>query len=348
MVTIDTLLIAASVLIGTVVVGGVSYWTRQEEEGQLESLQSEMTTSLDQNADRVEESVNKAVTEQVEQLEKSQAELNELGDRFEDTFEEMDEAVTSFSSAISTVDDFDGLREWSETLEDAAAPVEEIADNVGTLQQSQKQLLEETTDLLSEWAAQHRRVEEVYEESMEGLQEWQTEHTMTQRENAEALKSRLEQLSEHSEAMRRTVDELNDVIEREAETREMLAENVPETLAGLEEVSDTLADLNERQTEAIQTLEGIAQPMNEAARNFEQESSSVLDSIREQAERNSAIQDDAASTIEQSNRTLRSSVEDLQGTIEELQASQTPMWVEYGKLALLAGILLAVGALNLV
>lgn len=344
MVTTDTTIITLAIVIGTVAIGAVSYWSRQQEQAQLDSLEQEVSGSLDDTADRIEESVDTAVTEQIETLEQSQRELNEIGNQFEDTFEEMDEAVTGFSSAIGTVDDFDGLRQWGDTLEDAAEPVERIAANVETWQQEQQQLLAETTDVLSEWAAQHRRVEEVYEESMEGLQEWQTEHTMTQRENSEALKSRLEQLSEHSEAMRRTVSELDDVIEREAETREMLAENVPETLAGLEEVSETLADLNRRQTETIQTLEGVAEPMNEAASTFERESGEVIEQIREQAERNSSLQDDVASTIEQSNSELRSSVTELQRSIDELQETQTPEWIEYAKLALLAGVLVGVVA----
>ncbi|TKX74747.1 hypothetical protein EXE46_07735 [Halorubrum sp. GN11_10-6_MGM] len=342
MITTDTTIITLAIVAGTVAIGAVGYWSRQQEQAQLDSLQQEVSESLDDTADRIETSVDTAVTEQVETLEQSQRELNEIGDQFEATFEEMDEAVTGFSSAIQTVDDFDGLRQWGDTLEDAAEPVERIAANVEAWQQEQQQLLSETTEVLSEWAAQHRRVEEVYEESMEGLQEWQTEHTMTQRENSEALKSRLEQLSEHSEAMRRTVSELDDVIQREAETREMLAENVPETLAGLEEVSETLSDLNRRQTETIQTLEGIAEPMNEAASTFERESGEVLEQIREQADRNSSIQDDVASTIEQSNGELRSSVTELQRSIDELQEAQTAEWVEYAKLALLAGVLVGV------
>lgn len=348
MVDTGTILIVASVLIGTLGVGAVVHRSREREQAQLESLESEMRGALENNADRIEESVDKAVTEQVEKLEESQQELNEIGDEFEDVFDEMDEAVGGFSAAISTVDDFEGLRQWGDTLEDAAEPVERVANNVETWRQEQQQLLDETTDILTEWAAQHRRVEDVYEESMEGLEEWQTEHTITQRENSEALKSRLEQLQENSEAMRRTVEQLNETIQKEAETREMLAQDVPETLAGLEEVSETLADLNQRQTQTIQQLDGIATPMREAASEFETQSSQVLENIRRQAEQNESIQDDVADAIERSNRELETTIQDLQNTVAELEAAQTPEWLEYAKVVLLGGILAGVLAVAFV
>lgn len=336
MVTTGNLLIVASILVGTGGLGAVMYRSRQQEQAQLESIEGEVKGALDDNADRIEASVDQAVTEQVDKLEESQRELNEIGDDFEAVFDRMDESVGGFSAAIGTVEDFEGLRQWGETLDDAAEPVERVANNVETWRQEQQQLLDETTDILTEWAAQHRRVEEVYEESMEGLEEWQTEHTITQRENSEALKSRLEQLQENSEAMRRTVEQLNETIQKEAETREMLAQDIPETLAGLEEVSETLSDLNQRQSQAIQKLDGIATPMEEAASEFERQSSEILDRIRQQAERNRTVQDEVSEAIRNSNQDLESSVDELRTTVAELEATQTPAELEYAKVVLLA------------
>lgn len=347
MITTDTITIAGTVLFGTLLVGAVVFRSTAQGSSQIKSLENAVRSALTENADQV----GGAVSEQTETLEQSQAELNELGKRYEELFAEMETATRSFSAAVETVDDFEGLREWNKTLEDAAEPVRRIADDVETWHDEQRQLLGETTEVLTQWATQRQHVESVYEDSVENLERWQEAHTTSLREQSEEIKSQMQTVSKNSQQMQQTLDALEESIESQSDVREQLNEQLPTTVTNLSELIDGLDDLNNRQGETIRMLDEVAAPLKEAATEFGKSAEATLEATQAQADRNKelAARTEAAQVETTEAVTgLHKSVEQLQSSLSAFEDGQTSAWIEYTKVLLLAGILVGLGAQYLV
>lgn len=286
--------------------------------GQMpDRIDGSVKSSVDQISSRVENAVNTHLNKLdnlsapfFDRLDATKAILENIGKEYEKILDSLNTTTDGFCAILNTVQDFDGLRSWTEALGTASQPLQGIASGLAQFQDENRVLVGETANLLKEWAQQHQRVEDLYKDAAGNLTEWQIEHSITMREDSEALRNQLQHIAENYEITRRTLGKLEEAIEQDSKVREELRNSLPLTIAQLGELAKLLHEQHRQQIEAISSLNNVAQPMIEAAQSVRTQASDIFQKLIEQIDKQGTVQVQVNQTLEVSIQQLKDSVKE--------------------------------------
>lgn len=285
METGDFLLLAGSIggaVLVSAVVAFLGARLKRAVEVVSDGIRESSTTMADRLSGQIDESMDRAVNRMSQIADEMSAAANDSAQKQQEVVGHfasiandyrqlsgaLETTVDGLSMVLNTVQDFDGLRRWEEALSTASEPMTRIAEDLQAFREHDRALIGEVSGLLTQWAEQHQRVEQLYKDATNNLADWQVEESLKSREDSEVLRNQIQHIAENYELTRRTIGHLNDIIDKDSQIREELQNSLNPLVVRLGEVTGMLGEIQQAQAEVIQTLTQVSEPIAEAAKNL--------------------------------------------------------------------------------
>jgi len=302
-----------------------------------------MTANANQinvTADRALSSYLSVASAQLQRIDQFRASLDNTANSYNQTLVSLQTTVSQFSEALDTIQDFEALRKWGATLNDAVQPINNVAVSVKAIEETNKRILEDMSVLHGKWSEQEAIMSQTYGNVVGELSEWQAQQSAFMKEGSHDLMNRLEHLTGTSETIRKTMGQLQEILEKEAKLREELMVALPNASQTLNNLATNLQDLQRQLNELLATLANVATPLNQATENLKAQMERIMASLVKQTEEQAKHQQAVNAAIWQSNSFIAQSTDKLlagfEGFEKKLMGALPPAWMRYAQLAFTA------------
>jgi chromosome segregation ATPase len=234
--------------------------------------------------------------------------MGDMSERYSNILSLLNSSVEGFASALNTVQDFDGLKQWEQALVTASTPLHDVVVLQSEYNSENKALVNGALQVLTEWAQQHRRVEELYKSVAVQLTEWQLQHSTSLRQNSDMLRDQLGHLAQNTEVTRRVLAQLSETIDKDGTIRDELRTRIPSLVASLSDIAKDLHETQRQNNEAMTALRDISKPMVEMAKSVNIQVANILDTVRQQTDSFYRVQSSVNQTVEISNKGFASNI----------------------------------------
>jgi hypothetical protein len=256
----------------------------------------------------------------IDKLDTANSRLGEMGEKYSNILKLLSSSVEGFASALNTVQDFDGLRQWEQALVTASTPLHDVVVLQSQYNSENKALVSGALQVLTEWAQQHRRVEEMYKSTAAQLAEWQIQHSTALRQNSDMLRDQLGHLAQNTEVTRRVLGQLSESIDKDGTVRDELRTRIPSLVASLSDIAKDLHETQRQNHEAVNAVRDIAKPMAEMTKSVNIQVANMLDTIRQQTDNFYKVQTSVNQTVEVSNREFASNLNEFKINLSSITA----------------------------
>ena len=353
--------------IGIVAIIGLLIFLSFRLEKQLSQVQTALMNSASQNAsalgtnaETVGNHINKITSayletsnKQNQRMEASQRALEQIGQNYQSLLSELNISVRELSTALNTIQDFEGLKVWGKNLEEATEPFRAISSNIAQIEETNKANVKGMESLLLRWSQHHELVEKTYQDSVENLNQWTVAQSLSSQQSNQEFRTKLNEISGFYQESTTTLKSLDRVIENERKLHDELQSTLPSMLTRLNDLTATLQETQRKQTEFASVLQDIGKPMIQISENARTQVNQILKNIAEQAGHQTQIQNELSEAMRQSSReTKEANKEMLNGILqfeERLQnvlPTRTLYYVQLGLLVVIAIGIVAVAVLK--
>ena len=254
----------------------------------------------------------------IDKLETANSRMGDMSERYSNILSLLNSSVEGFASALNTVQDFDGLKQWEQALVTASTPLHDVVVLQSEYNSENKALVNGALQVLTEWAQQHRRVEELYKSVAVQLTEWQLQHSTSLRQNSDMLRDQLGHLAQNTEVTRRVLAQLSETIDKDGTIRDELRTRIPFLVASLSDIAKDLHKTQRQNNEAMTALRDISKPIVEMAKSVNIQFANILDTVRQQTDSFYRVQSSVNQTVEISNKGFASNISSFNNNLASI------------------------------
>jgi hypothetical protein len=278
-------------------------------------------------------------------MEASQRALEQIGLHYQNLLSELNVPVRELTTALNTIQDFEGLKIWGKNLENAAEPFRTISSNITLIEQTNRENVKIMESLLARWSQHHELVEKTYQDAVENLNQWTVIQSLSSQQSNQEFRTKLNEISGFYQESTTTLKSLDRVIENERKLHDELQSTLPSILTRLNDLIATLQETQRKQSEFASTLQDIGKPLTQITENTRIQVNQILQNIESQTRHQTQLQNELAGALhESSHETKEANKEMLNGILqfeERLQNVLPTRTLYYAQLGLL--VVIAIG-----